>query len=126
MIEFARDSGGIMPRILAVNHHPEIRDRRRQLRLLEEKMSRGEVGAEWYEERVKTLLEVDHDGAVEHGVMLTSQYSLVAPLRFYLYRLVRKRAAALGCGSDLHENQVLRLPSGTLDREGEIRPKEQP
>ncbi len=126
MIEFARDSGGIMPRILAVNHHPEIRDRRRQLRVLEEKMSRGEVSAEWYEERVKTLLEVEHSGDVEQGVMLTSQYSLVAPLRFHLYRLVRRRAAALGCGSDLHENQVLRFPSGTLDREGEIRPEGKP
>src|SRR4029453_93493 len=31
MIEFARDADGVMPRIFAVNHHPEIVNRPRQL-----------------------------------------------------------------------------------------------
>ncbi len=120
MMEFARDAGGVMPRIFAVNHHPEIRDRKRQLRLLGEKLERGEVTAEWYKERARTLKEAVLDRPTEFAVTLTSQYTLLAPLRFHIYRQVRRRAAALGCGSDLHENNVLRLPSGTLDREEEI------
>jgi hypothetical protein len=31
MLEFARDWGGVMPRFFAVNHHPEIVDRSRQV-----------------------------------------------------------------------------------------------
>ena len=32
MIEFARDAGGVMPRVFGVNHHPEIANRAGQLR----------------------------------------------------------------------------------------------
>lgn len=120
MIEFARDSGGIMPRILAVNHHPEVRDRRRQLQLLNAKLASGEVSAEWYQERAQTLKAATLTRPIEQAVMMTSQYSLLAPLRFMIYRQVRRRAEELGCGSDLHEDQVLRYPSGTLDREAEL------
>ena len=120
MMEFARDAGGVMPRILAVNHHPEVRNRGRQLRLLGEKLARGEVTAAWYKERAETLKEVILSRPIELAVMLTSQYTLLAPLRFHIYRQVRRRSAALGCGSDLHENQVLRFPSCTLDREAEV------
>jgi hypothetical protein len=116
MVEFARDTGGILPRILAVNHHPEVRDRRRQLKLLNDKLAGGKVSVEWYRERADTLKAAVSNRQVEQAVMLTSQYSLLAPLRFMIYRQVRLRASALGCGSDLHENQMLRSPSGTLDR----------
>ena len=117
MVEFARDCGGVMPRILAVNHHPEIRDRLRQMRLLNEKLARGEVSVDWYNERASPLRQFSHDRTLERSVMLTSQFTLIAPLRFHIYRLVRKRAALLGCGSDLHESQVLQHPSAILDRE---------
>ena len=34
MMEFARDAGGVMPRVFGVNHHPEIVDRSRQMMIL--------------------------------------------------------------------------------------------
>ena len=55
MIEFARDRGGIMPRVFAVNHHPEIVDRFRQVMILNQKRDRGEVTDEWYRERLEIL-----------------------------------------------------------------------
>ena len=38
MVEWARDSAGVMPRIFAVNHHPEIVDRSRQMLVLQQKL----------------------------------------------------------------------------------------
>ena len=42
-----------MPRILGVNHHPEIVNRPRQLTILQKRMERGAVTPEWYAERAK-------------------------------------------------------------------------
>lgn len=117
MVEFARDRQGIMPRMLAVNHHPEIRDRRRQRRLLDLKLASGYGPTEWYEERARSLDQAFDTPETEHSVLLTSRFTLTAPLRFFLYRQVRLRAEAAGHGTDLHEDQVVRLPSGVLDRE---------
>jgi hypothetical protein len=117
MIEFARDRGGAMPRILAVNHHPEVRDPRRQLHLLKLKLDSGEVTRGWYDERAGALKQMYATPAVEREVMRTSQYTLLAPLRFFVYREVRTRMEELGFATDLHEEQVLTRPSGTLDRE---------
>lgn len=117
MAEFAADCGGVMPRVFAVNHHPEIRNRRRQRWLLERKLERGEVTRQWYDERVRTLGEAFSSREVESDLMLTSQYTLVAPLRFHVYREVRRRAESFKCRTALHEDQVLRLRSGTLERE---------
>jgi hypothetical protein len=116
MLEFARDRGGVMPRILGVNHHPEIHDRKRQRHLLDLKFQRGEVTADWYEERTRTLNQAFDSWESERRILLTSWYTLLAPLRFYLCRLVRVRAQAMGCETDLHESQVIHLPSGILDR----------
>src|SRR6202035_1127952 len=55
MMELARDRGGVLPRIFAVNHHPEIVDRSRQKMILEQKLERGEVSREWYRERLDAL-----------------------------------------------------------------------
>ncbi|PWT93815.1 MAG: hypothetical protein C5B54_01310, partial [Acidobacteria bacterium] len=55
MMEWVRDKGGIMPRIFAVNHHPEIIDRKRQLQILQRKFDHGEVTREWYEERLRLV-----------------------------------------------------------------------
>ena len=55
MIEFARDASGVMPRMFAVNHHPEIVDRFRQVMILDQKRDRGEVTDEWYRERLEIL-----------------------------------------------------------------------
>jgi hypothetical protein len=98
MIEFARDSGGVMPRVFGVNHHPEIVNRPRLLTILLQKRDRGEVDERdaWFEERRRTLVEPIAD---EHGdrlLHLAASYTFLGPVRFYLYRLVRERAEALG------------------------------
>jgi hypothetical protein len=88
MIEFARGSDG-MPRILGVNHHPEIIDREHIMTVLEEKRSHGEVSESWYLERAVTLrdLFVQH----ERDSRLTSEYTLLGPLRHHLAKLVDAR-----------------------------------
>src|SRR5512143_351029 len=55
MVEFARDRAGVVPRLFAVNHHPEIVDRARQLMILDRKRARGEVDEQWYGERLEIL-----------------------------------------------------------------------
>ncbi len=54
MVEWARDHGGIMPRMFASNHHPEIVDRARQFMILQRKHKKGEVTTTWYEERLES------------------------------------------------------------------------
>jgi hypothetical protein len=44
-----------VPRVFAVNHHPEIVDRFRQVMILDQKRERGEVSEEWYRERLEIL-----------------------------------------------------------------------
>ena len=82
-----------MPRIFGVNHHPEIVNRPRQLTILRKRMERGEVTPEWYEERVAALTEDIHDHG-DRALHVTSSYTLLAPLRHYLHREARRRAAA--------------------------------
>jgi hypothetical protein len=107
MIEFARDRGGVMPRMFAVNHHPEIVDRSRQLMILDPKRARGEVSDEWYRERLSTLTRAGGDEDVDSRLHLTSDFTLLGPLRFHLYRQVRRRMEALGRGHGFHENRLL-------------------
>jgi hypothetical protein len=95
MVEFARDADGVMPRIFAVNHHPEIVNRPRQLTILRKRMERGEVTADWYAERVAALTEDIHDHG-DRALHVTSSFTLLAPLRHYLHREARRRAARLG------------------------------
>jgi hypothetical protein len=95
MLELARDRGGQMPRIFAVNHHPEIIDREHLMNVLEEKRSHGEVSEQWYEERSHTLeSEMRGDGATQSR--LTSHFTLLAPIRFQLAKLIRARRERLG------------------------------
>jgi hypothetical protein len=96
MIEVARASDRVMPRMLGVNHHPEIVNRPRQLAILRKKLERGEVTHAWYEERARTLTEPAGDPAGDRLLHLTSSYSLMGPLRLFLYRAVAERAAVLG------------------------------
>ncbi len=107
MLEFARDGGGVMPRMFGVNHHPEIVDRARQLMLLRQKRARGEVSDAWFEERLEILTRAYPDENSDHRLHLTSDYTLLGPLRFHLQRAVRRRAEALGVVTALHEDQVL-------------------
>lgn len=108
MLEFARDPGGVMPRIFGVNHHPEIVDRARQLMILEQKRERGEVTREWYDERAKILTTTYPDENSDRRLHLTADYTLLAPLRFHIQRAVRLRADALGLDDvEVHEDQTL-------------------
>ena len=107
MVEFARDRGGVMPRVLAVNHHPEIVDRFRQVMLLDRKRDRGEVTEEWYRERLEILTRSYPEEDVDQLLHLTSDFTLLGPLRFHLYRQIRRRADSLGRAHGLHEDRVL-------------------
>ncbi|HVT17026.1 MAG TPA: hypothetical protein VHQ90_12715 [Thermoanaerobaculia bacterium] len=106
MVELARDAGGVMPRVFAVNHHPEVFDRARQMSLLERKLERGEVSTQWVAERRELLTRNYPDEDSDRRLRSTSEYTLLEPLRFFLYRELRRRAEALGLPADLHEDQV--------------------
>jgi hypothetical protein len=113
MMEFARDAGGAMPRVFGVNHHPEILDRASNLRILDDKLARGEVDAAWAAERREILTRSHPDEDSDKRLERTSLCSLYGPLRFHLYRQVRRRAEALGRDPALHEGDVL----AAFDRE---------
>jgi hypothetical protein len=88
MIEFARGTDG-MPRILGVNHHPEIIDREHIMTVLEEKRAHGEVSDAWYRERVVTMRDLF--AHLERESRLTSEYSLLGPIRHHLAALIAER-----------------------------------
>ncbi len=90
MVELARDREGIMPRVFGVNHHPEIIDREHIMTVLEEKRAHAEVTEQWYQERFMTMRDMMR-GEAERQSRLTSHYTLLAPLRFQLERLVAER-----------------------------------
>lgn len=107
MIEFARDLGGVVPRVFAVNHHPEIVDRFRQLMILNQKRERGDVSEAWYRERLEILTRSLPDADLDQQLHLTSDFTLLGPLRFHLFRALRRRAEALGLPLGLHEDRVV-------------------
>jgi hypothetical protein len=107
MMEFAREAGGVLPRVLGVNHHPEIVDRSRQMMILDQKRERGEVTEAWYEDRARALTEAYPDDNTDRRLQLTSDFTLLGPLRFYVHRQVRLRAEALGHDLDIDEDRVL-------------------
>ncbi len=105
MLELARDRNTVMPRIFAVNHHPEIVDRRRLRSLLDRKLASGEVTREWYDERVHATQD-GSDLETERSLTLTSQYTFLLPLRFHLTRQIRLRTQKLGWPFAFHEDDV--------------------
>ena len=106
MVEVSRDTDEAIPRILGVNHHPEIVNRQRQLVLLEKKRARGGVDEQWVAERLALLTQPVDDDANDQVLHLTSSYTLMAPLRFALYREVRLRAEALGVDPGFNERDL--------------------
>jgi hypothetical protein len=112
MLEFARDRGGVVPRDFAVNHHPEIVDRYRQVMILSQKRDRGEVSEEWYRERLEILTGSLPDEDVDQRLHLTSDFTLLGPLRFHLFRQIRGRVESRGRGTGLHESRVLQAVTG--------------
>ncbi len=106
MVEVDEGSRGAVPRILGVNHHPEIVNRKRQLALLEKKRARGGVNEEWFAERWAALTEPVDEGRDDRVLHLTSSYTLMGPLRAALYREVRLRGEALGADPGFHERDL--------------------
>jgi hypothetical protein len=117
MLEVARDANGVMPRILAVNHHPEIVNRTRVLMVLWQKRARGEVTHQWYEERARAMTQTLQDEDSDRRLDLTSRYTLVEPLRFHLYRQIRLRAERLGRPIVLHEDRVTEAAAAATSAE---------
>ena len=107
MMELARDRGGVMPRIFGSNHHPEIIDRSRQKLILLQKLGRGEVSRQWYEERLEVVTRNYPGEDSDRRLHRTSDYTFLAPLRFHLHRQLRLRAEALGLPLDVHEERML-------------------
>jgi len=85
-------------------------DRSRQMLVLHQKLERGEVTREWFEDRARVLTETYPDDAADLRLHLTSDYTLMGPLRYQIYRQVRLRAAALGIDLPLHEDELLLTP----------------
>jgi hypothetical protein len=112
MLEFARNPEGVVPRVFGVNHHPEIVDRYRQVMILSQKRDRGEVSEEWYRERLEILTGSLPDEDVDQRLHLTSDFTLLGPLRFHLYRQIRRRVESRGRATGLHEGRVLQAVTG--------------
>jgi hypothetical protein len=100
MAEWARDPAGVMPRVFAVNHHPEIHDLAVQRRLIAERIETGATTPEWREER-REVLEALVDPELGGRMRLTTRITLLDPLRFHLLRQAREH------GVGVHEDQIL-------------------
>lgn len=116
MMEMARDVTGRMPRVFAVNHHPEIVNRPRQLALLRRRRAHGDISDAWYEERRRTLMQTLDDRGGEQPLALTSSYSLHGPLRYHVTRHLRLLAERRCRPWPLHEHEVpiAMTPSGQV------------
>jgi hypothetical protein len=106
MMELARDVSGLVPRVLAVNHHPEVVNRPRQLALLRRRWARGDIEDAWYQERRRTLMETLDDRDGEQLLTLTSSFTFHGPLRYHITRHLRLLAERLRRPWTLHECEV--------------------
>jgi len=95
-----------MPRVFAVNHHPEVVDPRHERLILERKWAHGEVSRSWYEERERMLTERAVANDLEARIQHTSRFTFHGPLRFHVYQKMRERAEALGAPWSVHEDVV--------------------
>lgn len=115
-VEFARDAAGIMPRMIGVNHHPEIMDSGRQKLIIETLWERREVTRAWYDERMAVVAEGDRDAVLAQQLAMTTGFTFVWPLRFQLVKNLRARATRLNRVFDMHEDQVVEKPIGDRRR----------
>ena len=115
MMEVARDPAGTMPRIFAVNHHPEIADRSSLMAMLRAKLDRGEIDPDWFEHRMQVLAEHFPDAASDVDLRVTSAFTFAGPLRFHLTRLARARAEQIGAPFPVREQDfAFALVSGNF------------
>ncbi len=106
-VEFARDASGTMPRMVGVNHHPEIMDGGRQKLIMDTLWERGEVTRAWYEERRNVLAQGNRDPAMAQQLAITTGFTFVWPLRFHLIRDLRRRAGRLNRAFEMHEDAIV-------------------
>lgn len=111
-VEFARDPGGVMPRMIGVNHHPEIMDSGRQKLIIETLWERREVTRAWYDERMSVVAEGNRDAVLAQQLAITTGFTFVWPLRFQLVKNLRRHAERLNRVFDMHEDDVLEKPIG--------------
>jgi hypothetical protein len=76
--------------------------------LLGQRLARGEVTVEWYNERARALTTTLPKEDCDEHLELTSSFTLINPLRFFIARQVRFRAEALGESPTVDERDVLR------------------
>lgn len=95
MVEVGRGTD-VVPRVIGVNHHPEVVNRQRLMVVLRQKLERGNVSRAWYDERMRTLEQPIGDEYGDRLLHLTSSYTLLGPLRVHLYREAARRAHAFG------------------------------
>jgi len=88
--EFARGRSG-MPRILGVNHHPEIPDAAELAVLLERKLASGEVTQDWYASRAALLQTLQRGDHSEPARLLAAGYSFSFLVRDGLRHLIEAR-----------------------------------
>jgi hypothetical protein len=84
MIEFARDTHMVMPRI------------------------RREVSDDWYRERVASLSSRLAREDFQQILRTTAQYAFLLPLEYHIARMVRLRRETLGYTQNFEEDQMLR------------------
>jgi hypothetical protein len=80
--------------------------------ILSRKRERGEVSEQWYQERLEILTGSLPDEDVDQRLHLTSDFTLLGPLRFHLFRQIRRRGESLGRRIELHESRVLQAVAG--------------
>ena len=102
-----------MPRVFAVNHHPEIVDRFRQVMILDQKRDRGEVSDEWYRERLEILTRALPRGgrrpaAAPHLGLHAARPAALPPVP----RRSASAREALGRAHGLHEDRVVQAVLG--------------
>ena len=112
MMEVSRDASGRIPRVFGVNHHPEIIDRANLMGMLKVKLQRGEISKEWYDLRMSTLADSFPDESSDRDLHLTSDFTVLGPLRFHTARAARLRSEALGRAFGTHEIDVDRELAG--------------
>jgi hypothetical protein len=95
MVELDRYPDGL-PRVWAVNHHPEIGDAGEQrARLLRIAASR-QLSEEWLRERIEALEAWNASEAAEKWLQVTSSYTFEGPVRAILARSLEARREAVG------------------------------
>lgn len=95
IVEFARKANGT-PRILAVNHHPEIPNATELAELLDRKLREGEVSQDWYAGRAALVDRLQRDDHSEPARLLAAGYSFAFLVRDGLKDLIEDRRQRRG------------------------------